>query len=205
MKDTSRLNRRNPETFVENNPTGYTNVIYGATPPTCEGVYENIEQETIPAPIQIPMQVNTYESEVKRNFERNDGSRSGANIVKILRKQNKIYKDLIALIKKTYRIPDDMLDEQKNIILPEKALKGFIADMLETSHENILIICSCPDDVGCCGFRENLVKKVERIKIKIHNPDDDTAFYRNFEMFYSDIYNKITEECKISLRKIYNV
>jgi hypothetical protein len=119
--------------------------------------------------------------------------------VKMLKSQNNIYKELVGILKRSYQIPSEMLDDNKNLILPTSFLRKFIAQILEMSSDDVVIHSSALDDISCCGCSRSLVHFITGIKIRVDN------VYRSLDICYHEVYNRITEDFNISLTKVYNV
>jgi hypothetical protein len=119
--------------------------------------------------------------------------------LKMLQSQNSIYKELVGILKRSYQIPSEMLDDNKNLILPTTSLRRFIAQILEMNPDDIVIHSSALDEIGCCGCTRSLVHFITGIKIRID------GVYRSLDICYNEVYNRITEDFNISLTKVYNI
>jgi hypothetical protein len=119
--------------------------------------------------------------------------------IKMLQSHNNIYKELVGILKRSYQIPTEMLDDNKNLILPTSFLRKFIAQILEMNAEDVVIHSSPLEDIGCCGCTGSIVHFITGIKIK-HD-----GVYRSLDICYNETYNRITEDFNISLTKVYNV
>jgi hypothetical protein len=111
--------------------------------------------------------------------------------------ENCILKHLNKLMKTSFKIPEVLLDEQKNLIITKSMLQQFISIMLKTNESNVLIYTADPD-VKCCCVADPILS-VEDIKIKC-----EEKYYRSLIIHYNEIYNRIITEFSISLSKIVN-
>ena len=109
-----------------------------------------------------------------------------------------VYKKLMRILKNNYKIPAELLDEQRKLILKESMLKEFIAMLASIPTENV-IIDTHESDSGCCGISMKMIGDIEDIKIKVSE-----RCYKSLKIFYNEIYNRIIEEFGISLKKINN-
>jgi hypothetical protein len=110
-----------------------------------------------------------------------------------LRCDNTIYKRLLNILKFSYKIPDKLLDEGRRLIISKTELRKFIASLLNTQADKVFITSKV--EPGCVCLSD--IESIADIKIKISE-----RAYRSLEIFYNEIYNKITEEFNISLSKM---
>jgi hypothetical protein len=119
--------------------------------------------------------------------------------IEMLQSQNNIYKELVGILKRSYQIPTEMLDDNKNLILPTSFLRKFIAQILKMNSDDVIINSTPLDDISCCGCSVSLVYYITGIKIRVD------GVYRSLDICYNEVYNRITEDFNISLTKVYNV
>jgi hypothetical protein len=168
-------------------------------------------QEQIPTPVKYPHQetqnvqtstdpVKELEANSKTNVETpytnlQPNTREYVELFE-LRNENNMYKQLMSLLKSSYKIPDKLLDERKKIIIPKTVLRRFIASMLHISSDKVFIVSII--EAGClCSDK---IEYITEIKIKVGE-----RCYRSLEIFYNEIYNRIVEEFSISLSKVIGV
>ena len=120
-----------------------------------------------------------------------------------LQNENEIIKKLLKILKNNYEIPSALLDDQKKLILKTSMLKEFIASFCSLPVSSILVESYNNSDSGCCGISKNIIEEIEDIKIRVVN--GDVVKYRSLKVCYNEIYNRVTEEFNISLKKVINI
>jgi len=110
--------------------------------------------------------------------------------------ENKIYKRMLDVYRKSFLVPKEFLDEAGKLILPITKLKEFIADIL--SIEIGCVNVNYNVEVSCCGV--SVINDITDVKIRYGD-----GLYRSLKIFHNEIYNKITEDYNISLCKVLTV
>ena len=109
-----------------------------------------------------------------------------------------LYKEILMILKNSYKIPASLLDDKKNLIVKISMLKKIIAMLLNVPPNNVFID-SISSDSGCCGVTDP-IEDIEDIIIKSSACD-----FKSLKIFYNEMYNRITTDFKISLKKVINI
>ena len=104
--------------------------------------------------------------------------------------ENKIYKRMLEVYKRSFKVPREFLDEAGKLILSITRLKEFIADILTIETDNVNVNYNV--EVACCGVSN--INEITDVKIKYGD-----GLYRSLKIFHNEIYNKIIEDYNISL------
>jgi hypothetical protein len=164
------------------------------------------EQTPVQVKYQKEVQTNNIVSDpVKELVEMNGGppvetpysnlqtSIQEQNEMAELKSENMLYKQLLSLMKSSYTIPNKLLDEQKKIIIPKGMLRRFIAHLLQVSADKVLISTNVETNCLC----KSKIEDIDDIKIKYAE-----KYSRSFELFDNEMYNRISDEFNISLRRV---
>ena len=96
----------------------------------------------------------------------------------------------------------NIVDRSGLIILPPEKLIKLIAMVAQITEDNVKIeILYEDEETDCCGKtlkKLTPLKEIAKIKIK-----KDTQSFVDFQLMYNGLYNKITDEYKVSLERIY--
>ena len=106
----------------------------------------------------------------------------------------KLTKRLLSEYKKSYSVPDHLLDMHKRLILPSTTLRYFIATLCKNTTDNIII--DNEPEIYCCNL-PTMISFITDIKIKC-----DDGKYRSMKICMNEIYNQLTEEYGISLDRV---
>jgi len=113
-----------------------------------------------------------------------------------LQVENRIYKRMLDVYRKSFQVPKDFLDEAGKLILPIDRLKEFVATILNIDLEKVCVNYNV--EVSCCGM--SVINEITDVKIKYSD-----GMYRSLKIFHNEIYNKIIEDYNISLCKVLTV
>ena len=112
----------------------------------------------------------------------------------ILENELKLSKKLLFEYKRSFSIPDHLLDIHKRLILPSQTLRFFIATLCKTTVDNILI--DSEPETFCCGY-PTMINSITDIKIKC-----DDGKYRSMKICMNEIYNQLLTDYEISLDNV---
>jgi Leucine-rich repeat (LRR) protein len=117
---------------------------------------------------------------------------------------NKILKQLLEMYRKL--LPrNGMKDEHGNKIVTINLLRQFVGTLCCVDPKDVFVYST--NEPGCCGKNPIAIINDVKIRCTLNVPESicTQQSFRSLEIFYNEIHNKITEEYRISLKKVLAV